>query len=159
MEKLAKIVFPFLDELFTGQISIDTITPLITEEQAQNYFKLLVHTRIAQVQRKKMGKKLVAEVALLTKLKSRVMELYVNDINGLHQTEAANIRFKKLEKLTPEELYYIAVLGADELYTSSFVAGVYPLIIQQLGSTSTSVLFERVQQDYFRKFIECQNKH
>jgi hypothetical protein len=151
--KTGRYYFPFLDELFTGQISIDTITPLITEDQAQNYFKLLVHTRIAQVQRKKMGKKLVAEVALLTKLKSRVMELYVNDINGLHQTEVAAIRFKKLENLSPQELYYIAVLGADELYTSSFVSGVYPRIIQKLGSASTSDLLETVQQDYFRKFI------
>ncbi|MEY3738557.1 MAG: hypothetical protein RL544_1335 [Bacteroidota bacterium] len=151
--KTGRYYFPFLDELYTKRMSIDTITPLITEDQAQNYFSLLVRTRIAQVQRKKEGQTLVAEAALLTKLKSRVMELYVNDINGLHQTEAANIRFKKLENLSPEALYYIAVLGADELYTSSFVAGVYPLIIKKLGSTSTSVLFEMVHQDYFRKFI------
>ena len=151
--KTGRYYFPFLDELYTKRLSIDTITPLITEDQAQNYFALLVRTRIAQVQRKSSGEKLVAEATLLTKLKSRVMELYVNDINGLHQTEAANIRFKKLENLTPEALYYIAVLGADELYTSSFVAGVYPLIIKKLGSTSTSVLFEMVHQDYFRKFI------
>ena len=151
--KTGRYYFPFLDELYTKRLNIDTITPLITEDQAQNYFALLVRTRIAQVQRKSSGEKLVAEAALLTKLKSRVMELYVNDINGLHQTEAANIRFKKLENLTPEALYYIAVLGADELYTSSFVAGVYPLIIKKLGSTSTSVLFEMVHQDYFRKFI------
>ena len=151
--KTGRYYFPFLDELYTRRMSIDTITPLVTEEQAQNYFKLLVHTRMAQVQRKMEGKTLVAEAALLSKLKSRVMELYVNDINGLHQTEAANIRFKKLEKLTPQELYYIAVLGADELYTSSFVAGVYPLIIKKLGSASTSKLLETVHQDYFRKFI------
>ena len=151
--KTGRYYFPFLDELYTGLLSIDTITPLITEDQAQNYFKLLVHTRIAQVQKLKAGKKLVADLALLTKLKNCVMELYVNDINGLHQTEAANIRFKKLENLSPQELYYVAVLGADELYTSSFVSGVYPLIIQKLGSTRTSVLLEIVQQDYFRKFI------
>ncbi len=151
--KTGRYYFPFLDELYTRRMSIDTITPLVTEDQAQNYFKLLVHTRMAQVQRKMEGKTLVAEAALLSKLKSRVMELYVNDINGLHQTEAANIRFKKLENLAPQELYYIAVLGADELYTSSFVAGVYPLIIKKLGSASTSKLLETVHQDYFRKFI------
>jgi len=37
---------------------------------------------------------------------------------------AATIRFKKLNNLTPQELYYIAVLGANELYTSSFVSGI-----------------------------------
>jgi hypothetical protein len=151
--KTGRYYFPFLDALFTGKMSIDTITPLIPENQSENYFKLLVHTRIQQVQSKKEGDKLVAETALLTKLKSRAMELYVNDINGLHQTESANIRFKKLSSLTPQELYYIAVLGADELYTSSFVSGIYPLIIQKLGNKTSSDLFMMVHQDYFKKFI------
>jgi len=95
----------------------------------------------------------VAEAALLTKLKSLVMDLYVNDINGLHQTDAASLRFKKLSHLTPQELYYIAVLGADELYTSSFVSGIYPLMIQKLGAQNTSELLALVHQDYFKKFI------
>jgi hypothetical protein len=151
--KTGRYYFPFLDELYTGKMSIDTITPLIPEDQSENYFKLLVDTRIKQVQRKKEGKILVAEAALLTKLKSLVMELYVNDINGLHQTEAATIRFKKINNLTPQELYYIAVLGADELYTSSFVSGIYPLMIQKLGDRNTSELLTLVHQDYFKKFI------
>jgi hypothetical protein len=95
----------------------------------------------------------VSEAALLTKLKSLVMDLYVNDINGLHQTEAATIRFKKLNNLTPQELYYIAVLGANELYTSSFVSGIYPLMIKKLGTQNTSELIAQVHQDYFKKFI------
>jgi len=118
--KTGRYYFPFLDALYTGKMSIDAITPLIPEDQSENYFRLLVHTRTQQVQRKKEGDKFVAEAALLSKLKSLVMELYVNDINGLHQTEAASIRFKKLANLTPQELYYIAVLGADELYTSNY---------------------------------------
>jgi hypothetical protein len=101
--KTGRYYFAFLDELYTGKLSIDTITPLIPEDQSENYFKLLVHTRIEQIQRKKEGKAPVSEAALLTKLKSLVMELYVNDINGLHQTEAATIRFKKLNNLTPQE--------------------------------------------------------
>jgi hypothetical protein len=151
--KTGRYYFPFLDALYTGKMSIDTITPLIPQDQSENYFRLLVHTRVQQVQRKKEGDKFVAEAALLSKLKSLVMELYVNDINGLHQTEAASIRFKKLNNLTPQELYYIAVLGADELYTSSFVSGIYPLIIQKLGTKTTSDLLSMVHQDYFKKFI------
>ena len=150
--KTGRFYFAFLDELYTGKISIDTITPLIPEDQAENYFKLLVDTRIKQVQRKKVGKIAVSEAALLSRLKSLIMELYVNDINGLHQTEEA-IRFKKLANLTPQELYYIAVLGAEELYTSSFVSGIYPLIIRKLADRNTSELLATVHQDYFKKFI------
>jgi hypothetical protein len=151
--KTGRYYFPFLDELYTGKINIDNITPLIPEDQTENYFKLLVETRIKQVQRKKEGKTLVAEAALLTKLKSIVMDLYVNDINGLHQTQSSIVRFKKIANLTPQELYYIAVLGADELYTSSFVSGIYPLIIRKLGTKNTSELLALVNQDYFKKFI------
>ena len=152
--KTGRYYFPFLDELYTGKINIDNITPLIPEDQTENYFKLLVETRIKQVQRKKEGKTLVAEAALLTKLKSIVMDLYVNDINGLHQTQSSIVRFKKIANLTPQELYYIAVLGADELYTSSFVSGIYPLIIRKLGTKNTSELLALVNQDYFKKFIK-----
>lgn len=151
--KTGRYYFPFLDELYTGKINIDNITPLIPEDQTENYFKLLVETRIKQVQRKKEGKTLVAEAALLTKLKSIVMDLYVNDINGLHQIQSSIVRFKKIANLTPQELYYIAVLGADELYTSSFVSGIYPLIIRKLGTKNTSELLALVYQDYFKKFI------
>ena len=151
--KTGRYYFPFLDELYTGKINIDNITPRIPEDQTENYFKLLVETRIKQVQRKKEGKTLVAEAALLTKLKSIVMDLYVNDINGLHQTQSSIVRFKKIANLTPQELYYIAVLGADELYTSSFVSGIYPLIIRKLGTKYTSELLALVYQDYFKKFI------
>jgi hypothetical protein len=151
--KTGRYYFAFLDELYTGKISIDAITPLITEEQSENYFKLLVDTRIKQVQRKKEGKTLVSEAALLTKLKSLVMELYVNNINGLHQTQSSAIRFKKLANLTPQELYYITVLGSNELYTSSFVSGIYPLIINKIARKNTNYLLALVHQDYFKKFI------
>jgi len=151
--KTGRYYFAFLDELYTGKISIYTITPLLAEAQSENYFKLLVDTRIKQVQRKKEGKTLVSEAALLTKLKSLVMELYVNDINGLHQTQSSVIRFKKLANLTPQELYYITVLGAEELYTSSFVSGVYPVIIKKMAGKNTSELLALVHQDYFKKFI------
>jgi hypothetical protein len=151
--KTGRYYFPFLDALYTGKMSIDTITPLIPEDQSENYFRLLVHTRVQQVQRKKEGDKFVAEAALLSRLKSLVMELYINDINGLHQIEETSIRFKKLANLTPQELYYIAVLGAEELYTSSFVSGIYPLIIKKLGAKTTSDLLTMVHQDYFKKFI------
>ena len=151
--KTGRYYFPFLDELYTGKINIDNITPLIPEDQTENYFKLLVETRIKQVQRKKEGKTLVVEAALLTKLKGIVMDFYVNDINGLHQTQSSVVRFKKIANLTPQELYYIAVLGANELYTSSFVSGIYPLIIRKLGTKNTSELLALVYQDYFKKFI------
>ena len=112
--KTGRYYFAFLDELSTGKISIDTITPLIAENQTENYFKLLVDTRIKQVQRKKEGKTLVSEAALLTKLKSIVMELYVNDINGLHQTQSSIIRFKNAPVFIAVNIFVLKVVSVDK---------------------------------------------
>jgi hypothetical protein len=82
------------------------------------------------------------------------MELYINEINALHDVNNENIRFKKLEGLTPEELYYLAVLGEDEIYTSSFVVGVYPRIFKRMEVPRSDSLLFKVHNDYYKKFIK-----
>jgi hypothetical protein len=39
-------------------------------------------------------------------LRQKSSELYVTTINGLHE-EPAPVRFKCIQKLSPEELYYL----------------------------------------------------
>ena len=58
--------------------------------------------------------------AMQSKLADKAKEVYVNEINGLHESPD-NIRFKKFKHLSPEELYYLAVMTEDEIYTSSYV--------------------------------------
>ena len=63
------------------------------------------------------------------------------------------LRFKILEPLTPEELYYLVVLNENEIYTSSYL-GVYDRIFQRMASPRGDSLIMRVHGDYFRKFIK-----
>ena len=65
-----------------------------------------------------------------------------------------NVRFRRLDGLTPQELYYLAVLGEDEIYTSSYVRGVYPRIWQRMANPRGDSLIMSVNGDYFRKFIK-----
>lgn len=53
-------------------------------------------------------------------LEKKAVEIFINEINALHDEPDA-VRFKIIEGLTPEELYYLMVASEDIIYTSSFV--------------------------------------
>jgi hypothetical protein len=153
--KTGRMYFPFLDDLYTGRLSMDSITPLLRTDSSDEYYSLLVRTRIGYTARMQRGDTPMASQALINKIKTKALELYVNEINALHDENNLNIRFKKLEGLSSEELYYIAVLGEEEIYTSSFVSGVYPRIIQRLGKNAKSdSVLKLVHNDYYKKFIK-----
>jgi hypothetical protein len=152
--KTGRMYFPFLDDLYKGNISMDSITPLLGKDGSDAYYSLLVKTRIGYARRIQARDTPMAAQALINKLQSKGIELYVTEINALHDENNPNIRFKRLEGLSPEELYYIAVLGEEEIYTSSFVSGVYPRIIQRLKNAKSDTLLELVHNDYYKKFIK-----
>jgi hypothetical protein len=96
----------------------------------------------------------MAEKTLVTKLKSKAVELYINEINALHDENNPTIRFKKIDSLNPHELYYLAVLGEEEIYTSSFVSGVYPRIFSRSKQIDADSLLHSLGYDFYRKFIK-----
>ncbi|MEO8172990.1 MAG: hypothetical protein ABI581_07900 [Sediminibacterium sp.] len=152
--KTGRMYFPFLDNLYHNKLTMDSITPYVKNDSSTGYYKLLVRTRIDYAERMHKGDTPMAAMVLTNKLKSKAMELFINEINALHDVSNEKIRFKKLEGLTPEELYYLAVLGEDEIYTSSFVKGVYPRIFQRMEVPRSDSLLYRVHNDYYKKFIK-----
>ncbi len=152
--KTGRMYYPFLDNLYNKKLSIDSITPLIADESSEKYFSLLVNTRIDYAQRMRRGDTPMAAQVLTNRLRSKAVELYINEINALHDVPNENIRFKILEDLSPQELYYLAVLGEDEIYTSSFVVGVYPRIFKKMKSPRSDSLLALVKNDYYKKFIK-----
>jgi hypothetical protein len=91
--------------------------------------------------------------SLATMMSSRAQRHFIREINALH-TEPDNVRFRRLAGLTPQELYYLAVLGEDEIYTSSYTRGVYPAIFERMANPRGDSLIMSVHGDYFRKFIK-----
>ena len=149
-----RMYFPFLDNLYHQKITIDSILPLVMNDSSGGYYKLLVQTRIDYTKRMQKGDTPMGMVALTNKLKSKGIELYINEINGLHDERNENIRFKKLEELGAEDLYYLAVLAEEEIYTSSFVVGVYPRIFQRMAIPRSDSLLMLLHDDYYKKFIK-----
>ncbi|MDE3251786.1 MAG: hypothetical protein KGO92_03200 [Bacteroidota bacterium] len=154
LTKTGRMYFPFLDELYHNRLSIDSITPLITDESSEDYYKLLVRTRISYADRMHHGDTPMAAQVLTNKLQAKAVELYINEINALHDEPNENIRFRKLATLGPEELFYLAVMGEEEIYTSSFVVGVYPRIFQRMKEPRSDSLLGMLHNDYYKKFIK-----
>ncbi len=154
VSKTGRMYFPFIDNLYRGKITMDSITPLLLQDSSYGYYKLLVRTRIEYVGRMQQGDTPMGMQVLTNRLKFKAVDMYINEINALHEQNDLNIRFKKLDLLTPEELYYLAVLGEDQIYTSSFVSGVYPRIIQRMRNPATDTLLMDLHYDYYKKFIK-----
>ncbi len=152
--KTGRMYFPFLDQLYQGRLTLDSITPLLAKESSGDYYSLLVKTRINYAARMQKGDTPMAAQVLTNKLRSKAIELYINEINALHDENNLNVRFKSLEGLSPEELYYLAVLSEEEIYTSSFVNGVYPRIMQRMKGAKSDSLLYLVHNDYYKKFIK-----
>ena len=151
--KSGQLYFPFLDNLIRGKITINDINKV--KDNGLNYYRLLVKTRMDYAERLLPPNHDTAlEMGSLTKmLESKGKDIFVREINALHTVSNPAIRFKILDQLNAQELYYLIVLSEDEIYTSSYL-GVYDRIFQRMASPRGDSLIMKLHGDYFRKFIK-----
>ncbi len=142
--------FPFLDNIVKGKMTFEQIDSV--KSDSLQYYRLLVKTQIEYVKRAMYKDTAFEFKALSEKLVKNAKESFVNVINGLH-TEPAEFRFRSIQSLTAEELYYLAVSSDGSIYTSSFVKGVYPLMMIKINNRGDSLL-QSVWFDKYRKFIK-----
>ena len=151
--KSGQLYFPFLDNLLKGKISIEDIDKI--KENELEYYRLLVKTRMDYAGRLlPPARDTALEMDVLKQmLAKKGRDVFVNEINALHTQENPAIRFRILDPLTAEELYYLVVLNENEIYTSSYL-GVYDRIFQRMTSPRGDSLIMRLHGDFFRKFIK-----
>ncbi|HTD94782.1 MAG TPA: hypothetical protein VK644_13250 [Chitinophagaceae bacterium] len=141
--------FPFLDNIVKGKMSFEEIDR--AENDSVQYYRLLVKTQIDYVRRAINRDTALAFRELTSKLEKKAKDVFVTTINGLH-TEKDAVRFRCIQPLNAEELYYLAVLTDGLIYTSSYTNGVYPLMMKKIANRGDSLLLT-VQFDHYRKFI------
>ena len=146
-----RMYFPFLDLLYKNQISFDTITRAL--ENDQNYYKLLVKTEIDYAHREYYQDTPLVHKTLIEKLRGKAVDLYIDEINALHDEKSELVRFKKIDSLSPTELYYLCVLGEEEIYTSSYL-GVYKRIFERMKGQKSNAILEDTHYDFYKKFIK-----
>ncbi len=155
ISKLSKLksgrqYFPFLDNLYRGKITIKDIDAV--KDETLPYYRLLVATKIDYSARQLQRDTPMGIEAIERRLEY-AGKPFINEINGLHESPD-NVRFRILEKLTPEELYYLAVMQEEIIYTSSYVRGVYPRIFQKMKTPRSDSLLVNVRFDHFKKWIK-----
>ena len=141
--------FSFLDNILSGKLTFEEIDSV--KGDSLLYFRLLIKTQTEYVARTLNFDTAFEYQALRGRVKTKA-ESFVNIINGLH-TETAEVRFKCIQPLTAEELYYLAVSTEGAMYTSSFVKGVYPLMMSKINNKGDSLL-KVLYLDKYRKFIK-----
>ncbi|MDP4263986.1 MAG: hypothetical protein Q8941_15770 [Bacteroidota bacterium] len=141
--------FPFLDNIIKGKLTIEQIDSV--ESDSVQYYKLLVKTKMDYVERILNKDTAFAYKELTEKMEKRAKDVFVTTINGLHE-KPDEVRFKCIQPLSAEELYYLAVLTDGLIYTSSYTKGVYPLMMKKINGRADSLLIS-LHFDHYRKFI------
>ena len=147
--KSGQFYFPFLDNIVKGKLTLDDIDA--AKNDPVKYFRLLVKTQMEYTARAATGDTAIGHKSLVKKLEQKAKDDFVSKINGLHELSDA-IRFRSIQPLTAEELYYVAVLTDGLIYTSSYTNGVYPLMMKKAENKGDELL-KRLNFDHYRKFI------
>ncbi len=133
---------PFYRDVASGKKTVAEIDKIADNEDS--YFKALVALRV-QAAADGTAINNGADPFVLQSLK------YVRTMNDLHESPDA-VRFRVLDGLTPEHIYYVLVNGQDELYTSSYV-GAFNRLMDRMKGRSGDSLLRAVNYDRFRTFI------
>ncbi len=145
-----QLYFPFLDNIVNGKITLDDIDAV--RNDSIQYYKLLIKTHLDYVEGSLNKDTAKSYVDLEDMLQRKAQTVFVNTINGLHERDDVT-RFRIIQSLNAQELYYLAVLSDGIIYTSSFVKGVFPLMMSRVNNKGDSIL-KTVMFDHYRKFIK-----
>ena len=133
---------PFFRDVAAGKKTVADIDKIASNEDT--YFKALVELRIQSAAEHNAINN-PADPFVLQSLN------YVRTMNDLHE-KPDPVRFRVLDGLAPEHIYYILVNGQDELYTSSYV-GAFNRLMDRMKGRSGDSLLRAVNYDRFRTFI------
>ena len=155
----ALFYFPFLDDLISGKQTIDGISKFLGEngdKDSVGYYKLMVKTQIDYYNRLVHRDTPVAMLdtnGLTDMLQRKAIQHFITPINELHESPNS-IRFRAIEPLGPQDLYYLMVLGESEIYTSSY-KNAFDMMIKKMGPKPRGdSLLMSVNFDHFKKFIK-----
>jgi hypothetical protein len=138
----------FLTDFQNKTMSIEEIDSYTASDES--YYKALVKLRLKNEQSN--------TYVVNRDIKTEALN-YVRKINELHDEPDA-VRFTVLNGLTAEELYYLGVLCNEEVYTSSFIKGIFKNLMIAMAPKKGDEFLESIGMDKYRTFIRtCANYH
>ncbi len=153
--------YPFLDDILHQKQSIDSLRKYVDDGpggyDSVGYFKQLVKTEISYYERlvrKDTPVAMFGTNGLRDMLQRKSLQHFITPINELHEQNNLAIRMKAIQPLSAEELYYMMVMGENDIYTSSYKHS-FTRLVQLLGPIPrTDKLLMNVKMDFFKKFIK-----
>ncbi|MES2480260.1 MAG: hypothetical protein V4561_14315 [Bacteroidota bacterium] len=131
----------FLNDIHNQKLTIAEVDKITSDQDL--FFKNLVRLRIEN--------ETLGNSSINSELEYRALRDYVRIMDELHdKTEA--VRFKCIESLSPEAIYYIIVYGQEEIYTSSFT-GAFKRLMEKMKPMNGDEFLEKLHYDKFRTFI------
>lgn len=157
----ALFYFPFLDDLISGKQTIESISKLVGNDQKRydsvGYYKLLVKTEIDYYNRvihRDTPVAMYGADGLTDMLQRKAIQHFITPINELHEVNNPAVRFRAIDPLSPQDLYYMMVFGENEIYTSSYKNS-FDRMMQRMGThPKGDSLLMSVNFDHFKKFIK-----
>ncbi len=157
----ALMYFPFLDDILKRKQSITDIRKYVGDGElgydSVGYYKLLVKTATDYYRRTVALDTPIAMYdvnGLMDVLHRKSLQHFVTPINELHEQNNPAIRFRAVEPLGAQELYYVIVMSEADIYTSSYKY-CFEKMLERLGKTPKSdSLLVSVYFDHFKKFIK-----
>ena len=131
----------FVSDIYQKRLSIPEVDKITANEHT--FFKNLV--------RLKLQGDTLGSTTFSDELEYRANRIYITRMNELHEASPA-VRFKVLDGMSAEEIYFIIVYGQDQVYTSSFT-GAFDRMMKRLGPTTGYELLQKVRFEHFRTFI------
>lgn len=159
--KDALFYFPFLDDLISGKQKLEDIARVVgngsRKYDSVGYYKLLVKTEIEYYGRlihRDTPVAMLGTDGLTDMLQRKAIQHFINPINELHEVPNPAVRFKAIDPLNAQELYYMMVMGENEIFTSSYKTS-FDRMMQHLGPNPRGdSLLMSVNFDHFKKFIK-----
>ncbi|MEO7802276.1 MAG: hypothetical protein ABIR81_09760 [Ginsengibacter sp.] len=159
--KDALFYFPFLDNLISGKQKIEDISNFLGNDNKKydsvGYYKLMVKTQTDYYSRlihRDTPVAMLGTDGVTDMLQKKSLLHFVAPINELHEVNNPAIRFKALDPLSAQDLYYMIVLGENEIFTSSYKYA-FNRMMSQLGPNPRGdSLLLSVNFDHFKKFIK-----
>jgi len=157
----ALLYYPFLDDILNGRQQIDSIQSIIGDGETNidtiAYYRLLVKTEISYQERlirRDTPIALFGTNGLRDMLQRKAIRHFITPINELHDQNNLAVRMKAIQPLSAEELYYMIVMGENDIYTSSYKHS-FSRLVQLLGpQPRMDKLLMNVKMDFFKKFIK-----
>ena len=158
----ALLYFPFLDDIIKGKKTVEQIRKFVDDGEAHfdsiGYFKLLVAAEKEYFSRLILNKDtpiaMFGPNGLRETLKDRAIRHFIIPINNLHNESNLNVRMRAIDSLNPSELYYMMVMGENDIYTSSFKHSFNRMLAKMGQKPRCDSLLLSVKFDFFKKFIK-----